>query len=107
MFPQAKPPAIRDQHASETRSGDTVPAEQKSQAEASHVGASSKQIQAALRIRAALRAAHLDSTGAKALDGQPHEWTWIVKPPPRPPLVAAQSDGLNSEELLANDSLGG
>lgn len=71
------------------------------------VPASPNQIQAALRIRAALIAAHQDMDEDRLPDGQWHEWTWTVKAPPRPPLVSGSLEELNREELLANDSPGG
>ncbi|HET6846138.1 MAG TPA: hypothetical protein VFH29_04850 [Anaerolineales bacterium] len=69
--------------------------------------ASPNHVQAALRIRAALRAAHQDDAEVRPPEGQWHEWTWSLKAPPRPPLVLTSTEELNSEDLLANDSLGG
>ena len=68
---------------------------------------SSNNFQTALRIQAALRAAQQDAAEDRLPDGQWDERTWTVDVLPRPPLVVASTEELNSEDLLANDSLGG
>lgn len=93
MFPEPIAMAIRDPQSTDTQS--------------EHTAVPSSHFQAALRIRAALRAAHQDAAEIQLPDGQWHEWTWTVKPIPKPPLVVASTEELNGEELLANDSLGG
>jgi hypothetical protein len=54
-----------------------------------------------------LRAAQQDAAEDRLPDGQWDERTWTVDVLPRPPLVVASIEELNSEDLLANDSLGG
>ena len=60
-----------------------------------------------LRLGAALRAAHQEDAERRSQGGEEHEWNWIVKALPRPPLVAVTKEELDCEQLLANDSLGG
>ncbi len=94
MFPEPVAMAIRDPQSTDAQS-------------VSPAAASPSHFQAALRIRAALRAAQEDAAEEWLPDGQWHEWTWTVKPFPRPPLVINSTEELNGEELLANDSPGG
>ena len=63
--------------------------------------------QTALRIQAALRAAQQDAAEDRLPDDQWDEWTRTVKVLSSPQLVVASTEDLNSEDLLANDSLGG
>jgi len=108
MFPEPVAMPIREPQSADGRRADPATAGHTAHAGAAKGGAASpNQIQAALRIRAALRAAHQDVAGVQLPAGQSHEWTWTVKAPPRPPLVVDSISELNSEELLANDSLGG
>lgn len=60
-----------------------------------------------LRIGEALKAAYQDDGMLDSPDPLEHAWTWVVKPFPRPPLVAVREQVLDCEELLSNDSLGG
>jgi hypothetical protein len=108
MLPQPLALAIRDPQSAITTDGDSLMAETSAPTGANEaVQASPSQIQAALRIRAALRAAHQDVTEDRLPNGEWHEWTWTVKATPRPPLVSGDTQVLKSEDLLANDSLGG
>jgi hypothetical protein len=60
-----------------------------------------------LRIGEALKAAYQDDGLVDSPYPLEHAWPWIVKPFPRPPLVAVREQMLDCEELLSNDSLGG
>lgn len=108
MFPEPVATAIRKPASTSVQSGDSATAEHTTPAgEAKGAAASPNQIQAALRIRAALRAARQDAAEGRLTARPWHEWTWMVKAFPRPPLVFDNGEELNSEELLANDSPGG
>jgi hypothetical protein len=100
--------ALSDPHSVSAEEGSPLTAERTTHAAtAKRVAASPNQIQTALRIRAALRAAHEDIGGVRLPAGRWYEWTWKVKRFPRPPLMINRMEKLNSQELLANDSLGG
>lgn len=108
MFPEPKAMALRIPQSANAQNG--KPATTRHSAHAGAGGgeaATPNQIRAALQMRAALRAAHVDATNALLAKGQWHEWTWKVKAYPRPPLVFDSTQDLNSKDLLANDSLGG
>jgi hypothetical protein len=66
-----------------------------------------REAEGALRLGAALRAAHQEDAERRSPGSEAHEWNWIVKALPRPPLVAMTKEELDCEQLLANDSLGG
>ena len=63
--------------------------------------------ESALRIRAALKAARSEEQHGQPPEAPAIMGRWIVKPLPRPPLVAPMLQKLPADELLENDSLGG
>ena len=108
MFPTSESPAVHEESSTDTHDGDSVAAGRLAQQEDSKVVAwPARDFPGVLRIGAALRAAHQDDVEGRSPEAQEHEWNWIVKPLPRPPLVSITKEKLDREELLANDSLGG
>jgi hypothetical protein len=108
MFPEPLEITIRGPQSSNRQGGEPATAEHKVHPGADgSVAASPEQIRSALRIHAALRAAYKHEIQVLASSRRSDEWTFVVKPLPRPPLVAAGLEELNGDDLLANDSPGG
>jgi len=107
MFPEPRSIVMRGQHATMMRNNPMAAEQEPEVEDASAAAFHANHIQAALRISAALRAAHQDEVEVLSSEAQGPEWTFLVKPLPRPPLVVARMEELDSQELLANDSPGG
>ena len=110
MFPEPKPWANPDEPSTAREASHPVVAELKALYEVAKVvarPANEVEGEGALRIGAALRAAYYDHTEGQSPNTQEHvEYLTAQRVPRYPSAVAAAEQSL-SEDLLANDSLGG
>ena len=108
MFPARTSPAILEGQSTHTHAGDLEAAGRMTHTrDAESIALPANEVAGFLRIGGALRAAHRDEIEERSPEAQGHEWNWIVKPLPMPPLAVLPREELDDDDLLANDSLGG